>query len=64
MLVGGGLVWVSGGRKWVMGSSKATYVACLAVFDPDTNSALSWQLNLEIPLVVLKAGFVSERLRF
>jgi hypothetical protein len=40
------LVWVSGGRKWVLGSSKATNVACLAVFDPDTNSALSWQLEI------------------
>jgi hypothetical protein len=35
------LVWVSGGRKWVMESSEATNVACLVVFDPDTNSALS-----------------------
>ena len=35
------LVWVIGGRKWVLGSSKATNVVCLAVFDPDTNSALS-----------------------
>ena len=35
------LVWVSGGRKWVLGSSKAVNVACLAVFDPSTNSALS-----------------------
>jgi hypothetical protein len=24
--------WVSDGRKWVLGSSKATNVACLAVF--------------------------------
>jgi hypothetical protein len=37
------LVWVSGGRKWVLGSSKATNVACLAVFDPGTNSAISQQ---------------------
>ena len=56
------LVWVSGGRKWVLGSSKATNVACLAVFDPDTNSALSRQL--EIRLFVLKAGFASERLMY
>ena len=28
------LVWVSAGRKWVLGSSKATNVTCLAVFDP------------------------------
>jgi hypothetical protein len=39
------LVWVSGGRKWVLGSSKAVYAACLAVFDPNTNSALSRQLE-------------------
>ena len=37
------LVWVSGGRKGVLGSSKAVNVACLAVFDPSTNSALSRQ---------------------
>jgi hypothetical protein len=37
------LVWVSGGRQWVLGSSEAANVACLAVFDPDTNSALSRQ---------------------
>ena len=37
------LVWVSGGRKWVLGSSKAVNAACLAVFDPSTNSALSRQ---------------------
>jgi hypothetical protein len=37
------LVWVSGGRKWVLGSSKAVHAACLAVFDPSTNSALSRQ---------------------
>jgi hypothetical protein len=55
------LVWVSGGRKWALGSSKATNVACLAVFDPDTNSALSRQL--EILLFVLKSGFASEWLR-
>jgi hypothetical protein len=42
------LVWVSGGRKGMMGSSKATNVACLAVFDPDTNSALSRQLEIGI----------------
>jgi hypothetical protein len=35
------LLWVSGGRKWVVGSSKAVNVACSAVFDPSTNSALS-----------------------
>jgi hypothetical protein len=52
------LVWVSGGRKWVLGSSKAANVACLAVFDPDTNSALSRQL--EIHIFVLKVGFASE----
>jgi hypothetical protein len=39
----------------VLGSSKATNVAYLAVFDPDTNSALSRQLEIE--LFVLKAGF-------
>jgi hypothetical protein len=39
------LVWVGGGRKWVMGSSKAVNVACLAVFDPSTNSALSQLLG-------------------
>jgi hypothetical protein len=32
-----------GGRKWVLGSSKATNAACLAIFDPDTNSALCQQ---------------------
>ena len=37
------LVWVSGGRKWVLGSSKAVNAACLAVFDPSTNIALSRQ---------------------
>ena len=37
------LVWVSGGREWVLGSSKAVNTACLAVFDPITNIALSWQ---------------------
>jgi hypothetical protein len=37
------LVWVTGGRKWVLGSSKAVTAACLAVFDPSTNSALSRQ---------------------
>ena len=37
------LVWVSGGRKWVLGSSKAVNAACLAVFDPTTDSALSRQ---------------------
>ena len=40
------LVWVSGGRKWVLGSSKAVKVACLAVFDPSTNSALSQLLGI------------------
>jgi hypothetical protein len=55
------LVWVSGGRKWVLGSSKATNVACLAVFDPATNSALSRQL--EINSFVLKSGFTSEWLK-
>jgi hypothetical protein len=39
------LVWVSGGRKWVLGSSKAVNAACLAVFDPNTNSALSRHLE-------------------
>jgi hypothetical protein len=38
-------VWVSGGRKWVLGSSKAVNVACLAVVDPSTNSALSQLLG-------------------
>jgi hypothetical protein len=38
------LVRVSGGRKWVLGSSKAVNAACLAVFDPSTNSALSQRL--------------------
>jgi hypothetical protein len=52
------LVWVSGGRKWVLGSSKATNVACLTVFDPDTNSALSRQLESE--LFVSKAGLASK----
>jgi hypothetical protein len=52
------LVWVSGGRKWVLGSSKATNVACSAVFDPDTNSAQSRQLGIEV--FVSKAGFASE----
>jgi hypothetical protein len=33
--------WVSGGRKWVLGSSQAVNAACLAVFDPSTNIALS-----------------------
>jgi hypothetical protein len=42
------LVWVSGGRKWVLGSSKAANVACSAVFDPGTNSALSRQLEIHI----------------
>jgi hypothetical protein len=56
------LVWVSGGRKWMLGSSKATIVACLAVFDPSTNSALSRQL--EIGIFVLKSGFASERLKY
>jgi hypothetical protein len=37
------LVWVSGGRQWVLGSSKATNAACLATFDPSTDSALSQQ---------------------
>ena len=39
------LVWVGGGRKWVLGSSKAVHAACLAVFDPSTNSALSQLLG-------------------
>jgi hypothetical protein len=52
------LVWVSGGWKWVLGSSKATNVASLAVFDPGTNSALS--RHLEIHLFVLKSGVASE----
>ena len=54
----GWLVWVSDGRKWVLGSSKATNVACLAVFDPDTNSALSRQL--EIRIFVFKSTSASE----
>jgi hypothetical protein len=59
VLVGGGWygsVWVSGGRKWVLGSSKATNVACLAVFDPDTNSALSRQLARN-PYFCVEGGF-------
>jgi hypothetical protein len=52
------LVWVSGGRTWVLGPSKAANVACLAVFDPDTDRALSRQLEIE--LFVLKSGFASE----
>ena len=52
------LVWVSDGREWVLGSSKADNAACVAVFDPSTNSALSRQLEIE--LFVLKAGFASE----
>jgi hypothetical protein len=44
----------------VLESSKATNVACLAVFDPDTNSALSRQL--EIHIFVLKSSFACERL--
>jgi hypothetical protein len=39
------LVWISGGRKWVLGSSKAVNVACLAVFEPSTKSALSQLLG-------------------
>ena len=39
------LAWVSGGRKWVLGSSKAVNAACLAVFDPSTNSPLFRQLE-------------------
>ena len=39
------LVWVSGARKWVLGSTKAVNAACLAVFGPSTNSALSRQLG-------------------
>jgi hypothetical protein len=47
----------------VLGSSKATkFVACLAVFDPDTNSALSRQL--EIKVFVLKASSACERLTY
>jgi hypothetical protein len=37
------LVWVCGGRKWALGSSKAVDMACLAMFDPNTNMALSRQ---------------------
>jgi hypothetical protein len=44
----------------VLGSSKATNVACLAVFDPDTKSALSRPL-VGIELFVSKSGFASER---
>jgi hypothetical protein len=36
------LVWVSGGTKWVLGSSKATNVACLAVYNLRSDSALSF----------------------
>jgi hypothetical protein len=42
----------------VLGSSKATNVACLAVFDPDTNIALSRQLEIE--LFVYKTDFACE----
>jgi hypothetical protein len=35
-------------RMRVLGSSKATNVACLAVFDPDTNHALCRQLEINI----------------
>ena len=42
----------------MLGSSKATNVACLAVFDPDTNSALSRQL--EIRIFVFKSTSASE----
>ena len=59
---GHGALGVSGGRKWVMGSSKATNVACLAVFGPDTTSALS--RKLEIQLFVSKCGFASEWLKY
>jgi hypothetical protein len=52
------LVWVGGGRKWVLGSSKATNVACSAVFDPGTNDALSWQLGIRIFCV--EGGFCFE----
>ena len=42
----------------MLGSSKATNVACLAVLllDPDTNSALSRQLEIEL-FVLIKGGF-------
>ena len=33
---------------WVLASSEAANVACLAVFDPDANSALSRQLEIEL----------------
>jgi hypothetical protein len=46
----------------VLGSSKATNVACLAVFDPDTNSALSRQL--EIRIFVFKSTSASEWLMY
>ena len=46
----------------MLGSSKAVNAACLAVFDPSTNSALSRQI--EIDIFVLKSGFTSERLMF
>ena len=53
------LIWVSGGRKWVlaMGSSKAVSAACLAVFDPSTNSALSQLLGIfkKTPFGVLRS---------
>ena len=40
------LIWVSGDRKRVLGTSTATNVTCLAVSDPDTNSALSQLLGI------------------
>ena len=46
------LVWVSVGRKWVLGSSKAANAAYLAVFDPDTNSALSISATRNRPFCV------------
>ena len=42
----------------MLGSSKAANVACLAIFDPKTNNALS--RHLEIESFVLKSGFACE----
>jgi hypothetical protein len=50
------------GQWWskVGAGVEAANVACLAVFDLDTNSALSRQLEIES--FVLKSGFAIERL--
>ena len=54
---------VAGMGQWwskVGAGVEAANVACLAVFDQDTNSALSRQLEIES--FVLKSGFAIERL--